>query len=55
MILAIPWVFGIDQGEIEALPERVQELVFEHRHPILLKCAGSPHIYLLDQGEEALD
>jgi len=52
MILAIPWLFGINQGEIEALPEAVQEIVFDQPTPILLKCSGSPHIYLLDQGRK---
>ena len=52
MILAIPWLFGIDQGEVEALPETVQEIVFDTPPPILLKCSGSPHIYLLDQGKK---
>jgi hypothetical protein len=52
MILAIPWLFGIDQGQVEALPESVQELVFEQPAPILLKCANSPHIYLLERGEK---
>ena len=52
MILAIPWLFGINQGEVEALPEAVQEIVFDRPTPILLKCSGSPHIYLLDQGEK---
>jgi hypothetical protein len=50
VILAIPWLFGINQGAVEALPERVQELVYEEPAPILLKCAASPHIYLLDRG-----
>ena len=52
VILAIPWLFGINQGEVEALPEAVQEIVYEQPTPILLKCSGSPHIYLLDQGEK---
>jgi hypothetical protein len=52
MILAIPWLFGINQGEVEALPETVQEMIFDKPPPILLKCSGSPHIYLLDQGEK---
>ncbi len=53
MILAIPWLFGINQGEdVESLPLRVQDIVYEHASPILLKCAGSPHIYLLEQGEK---
>jgi hypothetical protein len=52
VILAIPWVFGISQGAVEALPETVQEIVFEEPPPILLKCSDSPHIYLLDQGKK---
>jgi hypothetical protein len=27
VILALPWVFGIDQGEIQALPEKVQQII----------------------------
>jgi len=52
MVLAIPWLFGVDQGEVEALPRSVQEIVYEHANPILLKCTGSPHIYLLEEGEK---
>lgn len=52
MILAIPWLFGIDQGELEALPPAVQDIVYESPSPILLTCSGSPHIYLLEEGEK---
>ena len=52
MILALPWLFGIDQGAVEALPPAVQDIVYEHPNPILLKCVNSPHIYLLDMGEK---
>ncbi len=52
VILAIPWLFGIDQGAVEALPLAVQRIVYEHADPILLKCSGSPHIYLLARGEK---
>jgi hypothetical protein len=52
MILALPWLFGIDQGEIEALPPAVQDIVYQYADPILLKCSGSPHIYLLARGEK---
>jgi hypothetical protein len=52
MILALPWLFGIDQGMLEALPLAVQDIVYECPNPILLKCADSPHIYLLDGGEK---
>jgi hypothetical protein len=52
MILLLPWVFGIDQGAVEDLPTSVQEIVHEHPAPILLKCTGSAHVYLLDKGEK---
>jgi hypothetical protein len=52
MILALPWLFGIDQGAVEALPGPVQEIIFDEPPPILLKCSSSPHIYLLDQGQK---
>jgi hypothetical protein len=52
VILAIPWAFGIDQGEVQALPERVQELVYTQPPPILLTCFDSPHIYLLEKGKK---
>jgi hypothetical protein len=51
MILAIPWLFGINQGEVQALPRTVQAILSEQPPPILLKCS-SPHIYLLDQGKK---
>jgi hypothetical protein len=52
MILALPWLFGIDQGAVEALPPAVQDIVYEHANPILLKCKDSPHIYFLQKGEK---
>jgi hypothetical protein len=52
IILALPWLFGIDQEAVENLPPAVQEIIFEHPDPILLKCVRSPHIYLLQQGEK---
>jgi hypothetical protein len=52
MILALPWLFGSDPGAVEVLPPAVQDIVYEHPNPILLKCAQSPHIYLLDKGEK---
>ena len=52
MILAVPWLFGIDQEAVGTLPVRVQELIFEAPDPLLLKCATSPHIYLLQDGEK---
>lgn len=52
VILALPWLFGIDRSELETLPAAVQRIVYEHPDPILLKCRSSPHIYLLDGGEK---
>ena len=52
VILVIPWLFGIDQGGIEALPPAVQEIIYEQPDPILLKCTSSPHIYLLEEGQK---
>ncbi|MGW8319048.1 MAG: hypothetical protein ACWGPS_07340 [Candidatus Promineifilaceae bacterium] len=52
MIVALPWLFGIDQGAAEALPPAVQDIVYEHANPILLKCTRSPHIYLLEDGQK---
>ncbi len=52
MILAIPWVFGIRQGVVEALPRSAQRIIYEQPSPILLTCPGSPHIYLLQRGEK---
>jgi hypothetical protein len=50
VILALPWLFGIDQGQVQDLPVTVQEIIYEEPAPVLLKCANSPHIYLLDKG-----
>jgi hypothetical protein len=52
VILALPWLFGIDQMGIEELPPRVQEIIYEQADPILLKCTSSPHIYLLENGQK---
>lgn len=52
MILALPWLFGIDQGQVESLPTSVRTLIYENPDPILLKCRQSPHIYLLDGGRK---
>ena len=52
VILALPWLFGVDQGQVENLPLSVQQIVFEEPAPILLKCSGSPHIYLLEKGQK---
>jgi hypothetical protein len=51
-LLALPWVFNIDEAAMAELPVSVQRLAFEEPPPILLKCATSPHVYLLDDGEK---
>ncbi|MGB5060427.1 MAG: hypothetical protein WBO48_17135, partial [Candidatus Promineifilaceae bacterium] len=33
-------------------PTAVQDILYEHASPILLKCTESPHIYLLEEGEK---
>lgn len=52
VLLAIPWLFGVDQAAIEELPTAVQRIIYENPDPILLKCTASPHIYLLEDGEK---
>lgn len=51
-VLALPWLFPINQGDVANLPADIQHLVGQEPYPILLKCAGSPHIYALDEGEK---
>jgi hypothetical protein len=52
VILALPWLFRGDPGQVANLPVRIQQLAYEEPHPILLKCSASPHIYVLDEGEK---
>jgi hypothetical protein len=52
VILALPWLFGIDQGAVENLPVSVQRAIYEYPDPVLLKCYNSPHIYLLENGQK---
>jgi len=51
-ILVTPWAFGVGQLSAERLPESVQRIVYDYPAPILLKCTGSPHVYLLKGGEK---
>ena len=37
---------------MEGLPVNIQRTVYEEVDPILLKCHGSPHIYLLENGQK---
>jgi len=50
VILALPWLFRINQGMVEKLPTAVQEIIYEKPNPILLKCNDSPHVYSLQKG-----
>lgn len=52
VILALPWLFGVRQEAFQDLPVRVQEVIYNNPAPILLKCAASPHIYLIEQGKK---
>ncbi len=52
VIVTIPWLFGINQGVVEALPRPVQTIIYEEPGPILLRCATSPHIFVLQGGEK---
>ena len=52
VILALPWLFGFDQGVIDELPLSVQRAIYENPDPLLLKCYNSPHIYLLEGGQK---
>ncbi len=52
LILSLPWLFGRNLEAIEDLPVKVQEIIYDQPDPILLKCAASPHIYLIESGEK---
>ena len=52
VILALPWLFRLNQGDLANLPLLIQNVVYEEPSPVLLKCNASPHIYLLDRGEK---
>lgn len=51
-LVALPWLFPINQGEVADLPADIQHLIGQEPYPILLKCGGSPHIYALDAGKK---
>lgn len=52
LILALPWLFGVDQANVANLPVNIQKMIYEEPGPVLMKCFNSPHIYLLDGGEK---
>jgi hypothetical protein len=51
-LVALPWLFPINQGNVASLPPDIQLLVGQEPYPILLKCAREPHIYALDEGKK---
>jgi len=51
-IVALPWFFQGNIQQVAHLSVSIQEIVYEQPEPILLKCATSPHIYLLQDGQK---
>jgi hypothetical protein len=51
-LLLAPWLFRGDPAGVAGLPRPIQEIVYEHPEPILLKCYESPHVYLLQDGRK---
>lgn len=51
-LLALPWLFRSDPAQVAGLPLSIQRLAYEEPYPLLLKCASSPHIYLLEDGQK---
>jgi hypothetical protein len=52
LVLALPWLFGVDQENVASLPVSIQQIIYEEPSPVLLKCFQSPPIYLLDGGDK---
>jgi len=54
MICILPWQFGrAPSGAFSALPLNVQRAAYgRYGGPVLLKCYGSPHVYLLEDGKK---
>ncbi len=55
VILALPWLFGINQAQVESLPPTVQNIIYEQPDPILLKCNSRPPHLSAGRRREALD
>jgi hypothetical protein len=51
-LLVLPWLFRGKPADVASLPASIQEIVYVRAEPILLKCAASPHIYLLENGQK---
>jgi hypothetical protein len=50
-LVALPWLFRGDFAAVGKLPLTVQGIVAYNAPPVLLKCEGSPHVYLLEGAE----
>jgi hypothetical protein len=51
-VLVTPWLFRGDPTGVAGLPVSIQRAVYERPQPILLRCPGSLHIYLLQDGQK---
>jgi hypothetical protein len=51
-LLILPWRFAGDPARAVGLPHSIQQIVYEKADPLLLKCPGSLHIYLLQGGQK---
>ncbi len=47
-----PWLFRGNPADVAGLPTSIQAYVYDWPAPVLLKCVGSPHIYLLENGHK---
>jgi len=53
VLVVTPWLFALPPDPaIQQLPSGVQRAIYGGRYPILLKCYGSPHIFLLEKGKK---
>ncbi|MBX7235974.1 MAG: hypothetical protein K1X65_16425 [Caldilineales bacterium] len=52
VLILLPWLSRPNPQTIQSLPPSIREIAYEQAPPILLKCAGSPHIYLLEDGKK---
>jgi hypothetical protein len=52
VLLVIPWMFPVDRQAAASLPVSIRRIVYDRPYPILLRCSGSPHIYLLSGSEK---
>jgi hypothetical protein len=51
-LLVTPWLFRGDPATAAGLPVSIQRILYERPEPILLRCPGSLHIYLLQDGQK---